>query len=298
MKRSVWITFGALCLLSSSAWLAEPFGVSTLPSLQRQGLLYLIVGLGALLISNRKLPSRISGRPWAPLAGTSLAFFGIPAIAISLASSSVGEINRSALFSMVPIVVAVALSAIDAGGPAERDVRRSLAPAVVGVGGLLLLLPLSYSNTLHGNLMIAVVFAAVILVGVASVLLYRLLPQFELSDTLTVVCLSNAALLLIFAWKSEATIWDRSSLLSLVSLPSLVDVAEVLLLLWLLGRMPPVQFAARYLLIPLLTVLEAYVLVRPDLTLRIAAGAILLATGAGLLLLQPPAEGETILSLR
>jgi len=146
--------------------------------------------------------------------------------------------------------------------------------------------------------MIAVVFAAVILVGVASVLLYRLLPQFELSDTLTVVCLSNAALLLIFAWKSEATIWDRSSLLSLVSLPSLVDVAEVLLLLWLLGRMPPVQFAARYLLIPLLTVLEAYVLVRPDLTLRIAAGAILLATGAGLLLLQPPAEGETILSLR
>jgi drug/metabolite transporter (DMT)-like permease len=71
----------------------------------------------------------------------------------------------------------------------------------------------------------------------------------------------------------------------------------VLLLLWLLRRMPPVQFASRYLIIPLLTVLEAYVLLRPQLTLRIGAGAILLAAGAGSLLLQHPAEDEVV-SLR
>jgi hypothetical protein len=298
MQRSVWITFGALCLLSSSAWLAAPFGASTPPSLERQGLLHLMIGIGALLVSNRKLPARFKKQPSTRLAVMSLGFFGVPAVAIEFASGSVGEINRSALFAMVPIVAAVALTTVDAGGPAERGARRSLAPALAGLGGLLLLLPLSLSNSAHGNLMIAVICAAVILVGTTSVWLYRLLQHFELSDAIALVCLSNAALLLIYAWASGNITWSGSSLLSLASLPSLVEVIEVLLLLWLLRKMPPVQFAARYLLIPLLTVVEAYVLLRPPLTLRIGAGVILLAAGTGMLLLQHPAEEEDVLSLR
>jgi drug/metabolite transporter (DMT)-like permease len=296
MKRSVWFTFGALCLLSSSAWVAEPFGASTLPSLERQGLLYLVVGLAAVLFSSRSSPLRTKQQPWAAAALASLGFFAIPAIAIEFASGAVPEITRSALFAIVPIVVVVVLTVVETGSM-ERNTRRALAPALVGLGGLLLLLPLSFTNSSRGNAMIAVVCAAVILVGIASVWLYRLLPQFELSDAVAVVCLANAVLLLICAWASRAVVWDRSSLLSLLSWSSLVDVAEVLLLLWLLRRMPPVQFASRYLLIPLLTVLEAYVLLRPELTLRIGAGAILLATGAGILLLPHPAE-EEVVSLR
>jgi drug/metabolite transporter (DMT)-like permease len=302
MNRSVWIIFGTLCLLSSSAWVAAQFSTSTLPSLERQGLLYLIIGAGALLISGTKLPSRIRNRPWARVTLAGLGFFGIPAIAIEFASDYVGEIKRSALFAMVPIVVAVALSAIEAGGAAERVARRSLAPAVAGLAGLLLLLPLSLSNSTRGNMMIAVVFTAVILAGLGSIWLYRLLQQFEPPDAAAVICLSNAALLLICACLTGTVTWNGSSLLSLASSSSLVDVIEVLLLLWLLHRMPPVQFASRYLLIPLLTVLEAYVLVRPELTLRIGAGVILLATGAGMLLFQRPggngSEEESILSLR
>jgi hypothetical protein len=226
-----------------------------------------------------------------------LGFFAIPALAIEFASGAVPEITRSALFAMVPIVVVVVLTAVEAGGPAEHNARRSLAPALVGLGGLLLLLPLSFTNSPRGNARIAVICTAVIMAGIASVWLYRLLPQFELSVAVAVVCLANAVLLLICAWASGAAVWDRSSLMSLLSWSSLVDVIEVLLLLWLLRRMPPVQFASRYLIIPLLTVLEAYVLLRPQLTLRIGAGAILLAAGAGSLLLQHPAEDEVV-SLR
>jgi drug/metabolite transporter (DMT)-like permease len=298
MKRSVWITFGALCLLSSSAWVVEPFSISTLTSLERQGLLYFAVGLGALLLSGRAALLRIGQQPWARLAVAGLGFFGIPAVAIELASGTVPEISRSALFAMVPIVVVVVLATVETGGPAERGARRSLAPTLIGLGGLLLLLPLSFSNSARGNAMIAVLGTAVILVGIASVRLYRLLQQFELSIAVAVVCLANAVFLLICASTGGAVAVHRSSLLSLLSLSSLVDVIEVLLLLWLLRRMPPVQFASRYLLIPLLTVLEAYVLLRPELTLRIGAGAILLTIGAGMLLLQPPAEEEAVLSLR
>jgi drug/metabolite transporter (DMT)-like permease len=294
MKRSVWLTFGALCLLSSSSWVVEPYGASSLPSLERQGLLDFVVGFAALLLSGRGSMLRIRQQSWTRLIVVGLGFFGIPALAIELASGAVPEVSRSALFALVPIVVAVVLSAVEAGGAAERDARRSLAPALVGLGGLLLLLPLSFSSSARGNAMIAVVCTAVILAGIASVWLYRLLQQFELSDAAALVCLSNAIFLLICGWGSGAIVWDRGSLLSLLSWSSLVDVTEVLLLLWLLRRMPPVQFASRYLLIPLLTVLEAYILVRPPLTLRIGAGTILLAAGVGLLLFQHPAKEEVV----
>jgi drug/metabolite transporter (DMT)-like permease len=294
MKRSVWLTFGALCLLSSSAWIVESFGTSTLPALERQGLLYFVVGLAAQLLSGRGSMLRIRQQSWTRLVVAGLGFFGIPALAIELASGSVPEVSRSALFALVPIVVVVVLSAVEAGGAAERDARRSLAPALVGLGGLLLLLPLSFSGSARGNAMIAVVCTAVILAGIASVWLYRLLQQFKLADAVAPVCLSNAVFLLICGCVREAIVWDRGSLLSLLSWSSLVDVTEVLLLLWLLSRMPPVQFASRYLLIPLLTVLESYILVRPPLTLRIGAGTILLAAGVGLLLFQHPAKEEVV----
>jgi drug/metabolite transporter (DMT)-like permease len=294
MKRSVWLTFGALCLLSSSAWIVESFGASTLPSLERQGLLYFVVGLAAQLLSGKGLLLRIRQQSWTRLIVAGLGFFGIPALAIELASGTVPEVSRSALFALVPIVVVVVLSAVEAGGAAERDARRSLAPALVGLGGLLLLLPLSFSSSARGNAMIAVVCTAVILAGIASVWLYRLLQQFKLADAVALVCLSNAVFLLICGCVREAIVWDRGSLLSLLSWSSLVDVTEVLLLLWLLSRMPPVQFASRYLLIPLLTVLESYILVRPPLTLRIGAGTILLAAGVGLLLFQHPAKEEVV----
>jgi hypothetical protein len=296
MKRSLWLTFGALCLLSASAWAAEPFGVSTLPALERQSLLHFVIGVTALLISDKGSQVRIRREPWARLSVASLGFFGVPALAIEIASGKVSETTRSALFAMVPIVVAVALTASESGA-AERDARRSLLPALIGLGGLLLLLPFGFSSSARGNVMIAVICTAVILAGIASVRLYHLLQQFEFNDALAVVCISNAIFLLLCSWDIGAIAFDRSNLLSLLSPSSLVDIAEVLLLVWLLRRMFPIQFAARYLLIPLLTVLEAYILIRPPLTLRIGAGIILLAAGAGTLLFQHSAE-EEVVSLR
>jgi len=60
----------------------------------------------------------------------------------------------------------------------------------------------------------------------------------------------------------------------------------------------PVRFAARYLVIPLLTLLESYVLVRPELTVRMVSGVMLLAAGGGMLVFFKAGEEETMLSLR
>jgi hypothetical protein len=59
-----------------------------------------------------------------------------------------------------------------------------------------------------------------------------------------------------------------------------------------------VRFAARYLVIPLLTLLESYALMRPELTVRVVSGVVLLAAGAGMLLALKTGEEETTLSLR
>jgi hypothetical protein len=83
-----------------------------------------------------------------------------------------------------------------------------------------------------------------------------------------------------------------------MSIASLVDLVEVLLIVWLLREMPPIRFAARYLVIPLLTVLESYVVMRPEWTVRMGFGTVLLAAGAGMLLFLKAGEEEAVLSLR
>jgi drug/metabolite transporter (DMT)-like permease len=112
------------------------------------------------------------------------------------------------------------------------------------------------------------------------------------------ICLSNAAFLLACGHAGQPFIWSPSSLVSMISLSTLVNLIEVLLLLWLVRTLSPVRFAARFLIIPLLTVLEAYVLLRPQLTLRIGGGAALLVVGAAMLVLANPDREEPELSLR
>jgi hypothetical protein len=206
--------------------------------------------------------------------------------------------SRSALFALVPVVVVMAVASGESGEREERSARLFLMPALAGLGGLLLLLPLAFSSSAHGWMMLAVVCAAVVLVGLSSVWLYRLLRGFTLADAIAVVGLANAVFLLVWSAVREEVVWRGDGLASVMSIASLADVIEVLLIAWLLREMPPIRFAARYLVIPLLTVLESYVVMRPDWTVRMGFGTALLAAGGGMLLFLKAGEEETVLSLR
>jgi hypothetical protein len=229
------------------------------------------------------------------LAAAAMGFFGVPIVVAEYARGSVPAISRSALFAMVPVVVVMVVAA---GESAERGARLFLMPALAGLGGLLLLLPLAFSSSARGWMMLAVVCAAVILVGLASVWLYRLLRGVALADAIAVVGLANAAFLLISSAVREEVVWRGNGLASVMSIASLVDLVEVLLIVWLLREMPPIRFAARYLVIPLLTVLESYVVMRPEWTVRMGFGTALLAAGGGMLLFLKAGDEETVLSLR
>jgi drug/metabolite transporter (DMT)-like permease len=298
MRWTLWVAFAALCILSGTSW-AIPDEVSEgLPRLEQQGLLFGAIGVIALFVAGREVLFRIGNLQWMRLVAAGVAFFGVPVVVAEYARGSVPAISRSALFAMVPVVVVLMVAAGDVTGREERGAMRFLVPALAGLGGLLLLLPLQFSGSVRGRVMLGIVCAAVVLVGLASVWLYRALGGFSFAAAVAVVGLANAVFLLFWSGVHEVIVWRWSGLASMVSISSLVDAVEVLLLMWLLREMPPVRFAARYLVIPLLTVLESYVLMRPEWTVRMGFGTGLLMVGAGTLLFWKAGEEDTVLSLR
>jgi drug/metabolite transporter (DMT)-like permease len=298
MRWTLWIAFAVLCVLSGTSWAIPREMSDGLPPLEQQGVLFGAIGLTALLFAGRGLWSRSRDLRYARLAAAAVGFFGVPIVVAEYARGSVPPISRSALFALVPVVVMMVVAAGESAGREERGARLFLMPALAGLGGLLLLLPLAFSGSARGWMMLAVVCAAVVLVGLASVWLYRLLPGFDLPDAIAVVGLANAVFLLVWSAVREEVVWRGNGLASVVSIGSLADVVEVLLITWLLREMPPIRFAARYLVIPLLTVLESYVVMRPEWTVRMGFGTALLAAGGGMLLFLKAGEEETALSLR
>jgi drug/metabolite transporter (DMT)-like permease len=295
MRWTLWIAFVVLCVLSGTSWAIPREMSDGLPPLEQQGVLFGAIGLTALSFGGRRGWSRKMDLRYVRLAAAAMGFFGVPIVVAEYARGSVPAISRSALFAMVPVVVVMVVAA---GESAERGARLFLMPALAGLGGLLLLLPLAFSSSARGWMMLAVVCAAVILVGLASVWLYRLLRGVALADALAVVGLANAVFLLVWSAVREEVVWRGNRLASVISIASLTDVVEVLLITWLLREMPPIRFAARYLVIPLMTVLESYVVMRPEWTVRMGFGTALLAAGGGMLLFLQGGEEETVLSLR
>jgi hypothetical protein len=292
------MALAALCILSGTSWVIPGGMTNELPPLERQSLLFGGVGLVALVVAGRRLWLQIGSLQWIRLAAAAVGFFGVPIVVAEYVQGSVPATSRSALFAMVPVVVVLVVAASDEAEGEQRGARQLLVPALTGLGGLLLLLPLDFSGSVRGYSMLALVCAAVILAGAASVWLHRLLRGFPLAEAIAIVGLSNAIFLSGSSAAHEDVVRRWGGLGSILSISSLVDVVEVLLIVWLLREMLPTRFASRYLVIPLVTVLEGYALVRPDWTVRMVVGTLLLAGGAGGLLFWKAGEEETVLSLR
>ena len=89
-----------------------------------------------------------------------------------------------------------------------------------------------------------------------------------------------------------------NGLTAMFSLASCMDLIQIILVFLLLREMSPVRFAARYLVIPLLTIVEGYIVLRPELTVRMVVGAGLLIGGSVWILFSRAADDDGVLSLR
>lgn len=295
MRRSIWVAFGALCLLLASSWLL-PATTTEVSPIAQQSCFYGAVGLAAWLSSYRQLWARLKRREWLclQLAGVSILLLGLPLVLGEWARDGISDISRAALFALVPFVVVVVATMREL----EVGVRRFFAPVLAGFGGTLLLLPFSFPASMRGRTMFGVLLVAIVLVGFASESIYRLLHGFGMIEALAVVCLSNAAFLAAchIAGLPFAQSWSGAS--SLISIHSLYSLVELLLLVWLLREMSPVRLAARYLAVPLFTVLEGFAFLRPAPTVRMGVGLVLLAFGVGYILFSRGGDSDAVLSIR
>jgi len=141
MRRSIWVAFGALCLLLASSWLLPATTIEASPIAQ-QCCFYGAVGLAAWILSYRQLWERLKRREWLclRLAGVSVLLLGLPLVLGEWVRDGISDISRAALFALVPFVVV----AVATMRELEPGVRRFFAPALAGFGGALLLLPFSF----------------------------------------------------------------------------------------------------------------------------------------------------------
>jgi drug/metabolite transporter (DMT)-like permease len=277
----VWIMLAAFCLLAASNWL--------LPSIS--GLLrcltYLIVGIAAAILNARRRWQGVGGVGRLALAGVLL--LGAPEVVAGWGLRHVSSNLWVVVLAAVPAMV-VLVSAQTAGD----GVRRLLGPALVGLGGVLLIVPLDVPGSVMGWLSLVALIVSAVAIAVASVWIHRLLEGFGVAPAVSIFCFANALVLLVRGLFDGVTGWGLSGGWWIAVLAQAI---EVLLLVVLLRAMSPVRFGARYLMIPLLTVVEGYVLLRPELTLRMAFGALLLAGGAAFLLLSRGVDEGAGLSL-
>lgn len=295
MKRSVWLVFVVYCLLSSAAWIIAP-SLERAFFFERQIILFVVVGVGAIAFSGGRLRT-LESRPWVRLAVAGVFFWGVPACLIRWVESGISSVVTSAAFALLPVVVAVCT--ISGGVSQDRaEGWGSLTPALAAFGGILLLLPVGLPGPVRGQLMLAVAFIAVVLVAISGEWMHRLMQGVAIADAAVIGCFANAAFLVICGLVARDFAGGWIGLTTILSLSSGIDLIQIILVFWLLREMSPVRFATRYLVIPLLTIVEGYVFLRPEVTARMLVGGALLTAGTAWILFAKAPDDKAILSLR
>ena len=289
-RGRVWWGVAALCLLQGSGWLVNAYWPSPLPALggqaARDALLAFVLLVAALL--RRSESFRWSGvlavGGWAGL------LLVLPGGISVAADGKVSGFTATLATTLVPVAVVFMVAQAEAGFGDDRGGMSLLVPALVGFGGAGLLLPYSVPGSVAGKLWLLAMVAGSVLIGVAVVRLNRgLSAQGYLSAVTTVAaaaCLCGLAG--HFLLRESVAIpldglngHDRLLLAEReVTVALLLDGPSLLLTVWLLRALRPVGFSATYLLVPLVSIVEAYGLMRPSTDWTFPLGLVLVLAGA------------------
>jgi hypothetical protein len=275
LRRRVWAMFAVYCLLAGSAWLLPPI------SLEFRGLMFGVVGVLAVGVHGRR------GWEWrlvVRVAGVAVLVEGVPAVVGGLAGRNVGSSLETAVWALVPAIVVLVV----AQGGDGASAWMSMAPALAGLSGFLLLVPLGFPRAVVGWASFAVLIACAAVIAIASVAVFPLLRRMELAQAVAVFCLANAMVLAV----------GGGGVLGFGWVAGLVELGQAVLLAVLLRGMEPLRLGARFLAIPLLAIVEGIVLLRPELTLRSVAGVGLMVVAVVMLVISRTTEEVSSLSLR
>jgi drug/metabolite transporter (DMT)-like permease len=244
-------------------WLRELLILPTTSSTLRTAIICTLAAfLYALFPSERSISRRGIA--------SALGLFAVPLLLQQAAHLS--GYTSAALWALAPVLIVVVCGARSTGLRQEM-----LVTALAGVAGTLLILPFQFPASAADGLHWLILLAGIASAAIASV------TGPGAAGFRTTGLLSAAIVLWI------ATIPRGPISLSLPELLWIgcIDLPGMLLLLWLLQRMPPEALSTRYLLPMAITILTSWVALHQQMTIRFAGGVVLLlASSAGLIFLS------------
>jgi drug/metabolite transporter (DMT)-like permease len=230
------------------------------------------------------------GRDLIATVAIGLSLFAAPAVLVALAADDVSSLTRVALFSLVPVFAVVFEPYL--GSDALRPPSAALMAALAAVVGTLCIYPLNIPGSLQaGAAFVGLILAAVLVAAANCAAVRRASQSQSLEPFIAVACATAVAVLAPANQILSRQPWQPAGLnlamLFAVQLPSLF------LLFWLMRRMSATSMSTRYVLAPLVAILVDMAIARPTVGARTLLGLLLIAGGAGFLLLAPPApHGE------
>jgi drug/metabolite transporter (DMT)-like permease len=186
------------------------------------------------------------------------------------------------VFLLVPVVVVFVVSQQGSTFGSDDHALRFLAPALAGLLGAILTVPYYLPASLAGRLWFAGIVASAVLAGFAAVRLHRLLQGVGVWSGAAVVFGSASVVALAFCWIdwSGNPGWDARLFAGEVARVAAVEAPLLLLTVWLMREMQPIRFSSRVLFVPLVMIVEGYIIERPSLDWTTVLGVVLLACGA------------------
>ncbi len=272
MTRQWIAAFGAYVVLVASRWVLKGWLVSMLPESEVE---VLVLGLVAVGVG-------VSGRNWSSVhqshglqtVGSGLMLLGVPSVLWALPGGGLPVLTRVSLLALVPVVLVVVSSARGSGGTPFPSL---LGASLAGMAGCLLLLTVDLEALIQKPVAAITVIVAVVSIAVGSYLGHGGVGGMRFRPAVVLMAGPSAVLILSASGLRHVSMvmpgWGDALGVSWGG-------AELLLLVFLVRGLSPVVFGARFLLVPLLTAVEGFVLVRPPITWRLLVGAGLLSFGA------------------
>ena len=284
--------FILLCLLLAlGAMRSDLFpnsAADSVPPMEREALPFLLLALAAGGFAASRKAKWPRGRQMWTVVAISMGLFVIPALLVALSQAWASAFTRVVLFSLTPVFAVVFEPHIS--GATLSHSRGGLLAALVAVSGALCLFPLDFPGSIEATGAFAAVIAAVACLALANCHAVRFASDLQNADvapSAAIACASAAIGLAAASALTQGLALPRgmtgpeNAWLALVTLPGL------LLLFWLMRRMSATRMTTRFVLAPWLAVLASITLDRPTLTVRMVLGLVLMAAGAGRLLLAP-----------
>lgn len=277
----ITIAFAVLCLLAASSWLLGellPAPISV-PE-QFAFCTFLLAGASIISLRIRPVPPVDRSRRYSILFWATI-LFALPLVLLPLSAGSLDDTARSLLFTLVPAIVVFVMAQTDA-----VEGLRLLGPALAGTAGAALILPFQLPTTNHGWFAFAAAVCCTAAVAYASLRLHALLTETSIAQAISLCSAGPCAVAILLTFvgaRAPSALLGKPALASIVA-HLLLTTLTLWLTIWLLRDLSPVRFASRFLLIPLITVVEGYLILRPENTWTLIAGVALMAAGVMMLI--------------